>query len=69
MKIYRAKRSFETSYIDREGLVLKGQTFIVESEKDLPESDYGFPISETFQQIVPKNLLIKLDSFVKAVDL
>lgn len=66
MKLYRAKTDFNCKFSGTP--VLKGQTFIVEGVDDLPHPSVDQK-KDVYEEIKPKNLLIKLDNFVKATDI
>ena len=74
MKIFRAKFSFEArtdciaNYPISGQVIYEGQVFICSSPVDLPQPVVGNVLAH-YEEIVPKNVLINLSSFVKAKSL
>lgn len=58
-------------FVSGGGFIYKGATFIVETTDDLPtpkESIGGntkIAINSNYEEIVPKNWLVKMDNFIK----
>jgi len=82
MRIFRVKEAFRAKYptvtlkestgaFFETTVVLKGTVFITDNTTDLPDPIAGgiTDMSEVYEEIVPKNMLIKLDSFVKVKSL
>lgn len=82
MRIFRVKEAFRAKCPDigpkgngtrfvEVTVILKGTTFIVENTTELPDPIVGgiTDMKEVYEEIVPKNMLIKLDSFVKVKSL
>lgn len=71
MKLYRATRNFRaiSGNDNQSAVVFSGTAFIVHSEAMLPKPMGNLLPREIYEEIVPKNLLIKLDTFVKAKSL
>lgn len=72
MRLYRAKKTFVCTDPDNHRInaatIFKGQAFVVNREDDLPQPVNDKAV-DCYEQIVPKNMLFKLDAFVKAVAL
>lgn len=66
MKLYRTKTDFHCKFSGTP--VLKGQAFIVDGVDDLPYPSVDQK-EHVYEEIKPKNILIKLDNFVKASEI